>query len=88
VPKVVSHKAASLPYSDNSGIRQAVVRIKSRQTLEKLDKNGDPVEGPAKPQDKTEYIVVQLRRWKGKDEDWIVWGTVSESDWKKVIVEQ
>ena len=37
------------------------------------------------PRDVTEYVVVQRMMLKGKEEAWMVWGTMEESDWKEVI---
>ena len=85
-PRVVSHKAASFPEVSNSGLRQAVVRIRSRQSLERYNESGDLIPGTDQTQDKKEYIVVQRKRWDGRDEDWMIWGTLGESDWKKAII--
>lgn len=82
---MVSHKASTIPNVADSGLRQAVVKISSRQSLERLDANGDPVADTGRAQDKVEYVVVQRKLWEGTEEQWMVWGTVGESDWKKAI---
>lgn len=68
----------------DSGIRQVVVRITSRQSTSKSkrDATGKDVEGtsstaPAKRQDCTEYIVIQKMMWSKKEDDWRIWGQVT-----------
>lgn len=80
--KVVSHKAATLPISQDSTavIRQAVVRIRSLQSLSKRGEH-------AVPRDMTEYVVLQkLYGFKAKDE-WKIWGTIEEDKnlWKQYL---
>ena len=66
-------------------LRQAVVRLRSRQSLERTAPDGEVLPGAGKVQEKVEYVVVQKRYQDGKEKPWIVWGTVEESDWKKVV---
>ena len=84
-PKVMSNRALALPLGEGAALRQAVVRIRSRQTLEKLKPDGQAVQDTGEPRDVTEYVVVQRMMLKGKEEAWMVWGTMEESDWKEVI---
>ncbi|KAF9888419.1 hypothetical protein FE257_008697 [Aspergillus nanangensis] len=85
--RVVSDRATQIPELPDSGVRQVVVRITSRQSTGKVkvvSKAGarnsttavEPV-GPVKQQDCTEYIVIQKLRWTGEEEDWRVWGHAS-----------
>jgi len=85
-PRVVSHRAVQLREIPQTGIRQVVVRIKSRQTLEKLDARGGAIAGDqSKPKDLEEYVVIQRRMLRGHEGDWMIWGTTQESDWKKAL---
>ncbi|MCJ1359163.1 MAG: hypothetical protein MMC33_009163 [Icmadophila ericetorum] len=84
-PKVMSNRALALPLGEGGALRQAVIRIRSRQSLETLKADGQAVEGTVEPKDVTEYMVVQRMMWKGKEEPWMVWGTVEENDWKEVV---
>ncbi|PLB52357.1 hypothetical protein P170DRAFT_453761 [Aspergillus steynii IBT 23096] len=86
--RVVSDRATQIPELPNSGVRQVIVRITSRQSTGKVKvqpKNKrlgpsvpteTPVEPPAAPkqQDCTEYVVVQKLRWTGEEEPWRIWG--------------
>ena len=87
-PRVVSHKAALVPGVKGAGLRQAVVQIRSQQSLQKLTPEGDVMKGTEKIHEKTEYIVLQKKMWDEKEEPWMVWGTVEESDWKNAIVHE
>lgn len=81
-PRVVSHRATTLPIDDvrerKSALRQAVVRIVSRQSLRKVAGRGE-AQGEAEVKQITEYVVIQRRMWKGTEEPWILWGTVQET---------
>ena len=81
----MSNRALALPLGEGGALRQAVIRIRSRQSLETLKADGQAVEGTVEPKDVTEYMVVQRMMWKGKEEPWMVWGTVEENDWKEVV---
>ncbi|KAK1141635.1 hypothetical protein N8T08_008899 [Aspergillus melleus] len=82
--RVVSDRATQIPELPNSGVRQVVVRIMSRQSTGKVQvqskhkgqKSTVPAEAP-KQQDCTEYIVIQKMRWTGEEEPWRVWGHTS-----------
>lgn len=90
-PKVVSHRVAVLPDPPMSAIRQAVVRLRSMQKLEKFKvrrekkgpKKGEETlvpEGNAVPQEFDEYVVVQKLMFRGKESPWMVWGSIQESE--------
>ena len=81
----MSHKAGTIPNMTDAGLRQAVVKIKSRQSLEKLHGAGKPISDSGPAQDKVEYVVVQRKMWDAKEQEWMVWGTVAESDWKEAV---
>lgn len=76
--KVVSHRAARLPV-DGAAVRQAVVRIASRQKLSRFDANGNLVKGTGKERDVVEYLVLQKAYLDWKGQDWQVWGTTEET---------
>lgn len=82
--KVVSHRAATLPI-DGGAIRQAVVRIASRQKLSRYSAQGVLVKGTGKERDVVEYLVVEKRYVKWKGEDWRVWGTTEETKYEDVL---
>lgn len=75
---VISNRAVQLPLP-NSGQRQAVVRISSRQSLSRYDHQGDLVPGTGEVKDVVEYLVIQRRCLMGKEEPWMIWGTIEES---------
>ena len=74
-----------LPMVKGAALRQAVVRLQSRQSLVKLDSNGEVVNGAGEVKQVKEYVVIQRRMWKEKEEPFMVWGTVEESDWKAAV---
>lgn len=89
-PRVVSNRATTLPISGLSecGLRQVVVRLRSKQSLRKLIRSGKEdkaVTGTGIPKDITEYLVIQLRMIKGQEAYWKVWGTMDESDVKDIV---
>ncbi|KAL1995482.1 hypothetical protein VTN49DRAFT_1669 [Thermomyces lanuginosus] len=80
---VVSDRATQIPEVPDSGIRQVVVRITSRQTTTttqqvKGGRRGSKEETfnppQVKTQDCTEYIVVQKMMWMGEEREWRIWG--------------
>jgi protein MBA1 len=77
-PKVVSDRAAIVPGTDGMVIRQAVVRIASRQRLTRY-MGGKMVEGTGKEKDVCEYVVLQNTTLKWKNKGWQVWGTTKET---------
>lgn len=78
--RVVSDRSVALPIGQNSGMRQVVVRISSKQRLEK--------DGKVKDWEGTEHIVIQKTKHFGKEDDkWKVWGTIPESNWDEIADE-
>lgn len=81
--RVVADRATQIPEIPNSGIRQVVLRIASRQstgkvTLPSSSRRGPPpTPEPAKQRDCTEYIVLQKLMWFGEEQDWRIWGHAS-----------
>ena len=86
-PRVVSHKAAQVPGLSGAGLRQAVVQIRSQQSLERLTPEGKVIAGTGGVREKTEYLVIQKKMWNEKEEPWMVWGTIEESNWKEAILQ-
>ncbi|OJJ43416.1 hypothetical protein ASPZODRAFT_136274 [Penicilliopsis zonata CBS 506.65] len=76
--RVVSDRATQIPELPDSGVRQVVLRITSRQSTGKTTVTSKNEEAstnePAKQQDCTEYIVLQKFRWTGEEDDWRIWG--------------
>ncbi|KAF7173950.1 hypothetical protein CNMCM5623_006232 [Aspergillus felis] len=77
--RVLADRATQIPDLPDSGVRQVVVRITSRQSTSKATKRdaesavaAQPA--PAKQQDCTEYIVIQKLRWTGEEQEWRIWG--------------
>lgn len=70
--KVVSNRCGRFPV-DGMSIRQAVVRIRSQQSLAKVGGRGTGV--------KTfdEYLVIQQMYTKYQPQEWMLWGTVPEN---------
>ncbi|KAI9824376.1 MAG: hypothetical protein M1819_000882 [Sarea resinae] len=85
--RCVSDRYTQLPI-EGAGIRQAVVRIPSRQSLTKLAADGTTVPGSGRERNLVEYVVIQKRIIKGKDEPWMVWGTTEETTLKTVHEEE
>jgi hypothetical protein len=77
--KVVAEQLVPLPLGGKDAtIRQAVVKIKSRQEYDKGDGKGQRVK------DLTEYVVVQKMTGDGMERDWMMWGTVEPSTVKEI----
>ncbi|KAI9860021.1 MAG: hypothetical protein M1813_006368 [Trichoglossum hirsutum] len=77
-PRVVSNRAATLP-RDGAAIRQAVVRIRSTQSLARYAPDGKLVPGTGNEREVMEYVVIQKMMWDGKEGPWLVWGTTEET---------
>ena len=84
-PRVVSHRAVALPMVEGAALRQAVVRLQSRQSLARIQAGGEMEPAAGEAQEVKEYVVIQRRMWKEQEEPWMVWGTVEESDWPCTI---
>lgn len=83
-PKITAHRAASLPVGKGSFLRQAVVRIASRQKLTRKSRNGEVVPGSGKEKDVVEYLVLQ-KFYRGYEPgEWQVWGTTEETTLEKI----
>lgn len=76
--RVMSHKGVPLG-REGMAIRQAVVRISSRQRLTRHAPDGTVVPGTGEEREVQEYLVIQRRMLAGKEEDWHVWGTTEET---------
>lgn len=82
-PRIVSNRAGMLPVK-GSGLRQVVVRLQSSQSLARITSRGNadrelPTNGHGKEKQIQEYLVLQRRIWKEKEEPWMIWGTTEES---------
>ncbi|EEP75617.1 predicted protein [Uncinocarpus reesii 1704] len=75
--QVVSDRGAALPEAKGFGIRQAVIRIQSKQSL--VTPGTGEEQNVEKQQDCTEYIVLQRFMVNGEDGDWKVWGLAEET---------
>ena len=72
-----------------AAMRQAVVRIQSRQSLAKITEVGPDgrekmAKGTGQEKEIREYVVLQRRIWKGVEEPWIVWGTTEETSLSQI----
>lgn len=85
-PKIMSTKAVMIPGGEGNVIRQAVVRISSRQTMTMTDSKGRGLPGSPESREKdiVEYFVIQkiYRNW--QDAEWQVWGTTNTTKLKDV----
>ncbi|KAL2219136.1 hypothetical protein M432DRAFT_545617 [Thermoascus aurantiacus ATCC 26904] len=82
--RVLSDRATVLPELPDSGVRQVVVRITSRQstsTISSPAKRGSESatseSTTVKQQDCTEYVVLQKLRLMGEEDEWRIWGHTS-----------
>lgn len=90
-PRVVDHKWTEIPMGQGVmlSFRQAVVGIKSRQRLTRLDAKGQVV-GTPKEMVLTEYLVL----WRRVDEEsqslgpWLISGTLKETTPEQLVEEQ
>lgn len=82
--RVLSDRATKIPELPNSGIRQIVLRMTSRQSMSKsnptLSRGTEVAVAPVKEQDCHEYVVIQQIIWNGKDSGWRVWGHAKPTD--------
>lgn len=85
--RVVSDRATQIPEMTNSGIRQIVLRMTSRQSMSKTTPQprgkgpaAEVVEAPPKEQNCEEYFVIQEIRWNGNSTGWRAWGYVKPTD--------
>ena len=82
--RVVADRAALFPTGESLGVRQAVVRIRSKQSITKPTKGQKEDVGEEKQQDCTEYVVIQQMLFKGELQDWKVWGLADETTLQEV----
>lgn len=84
--RVMADRAIKIPDMPNSGIRQVVVRLSSRQAVTKTTAGqsaaSQEVTPAAKEQDCLEYVVIQQLVWHGKEAEWQIWGTTNAIDMK------
>lgn len=73
-PSIASTNIAFLEVGP--ALYQVIVKIKSVQSLDREHKNG---------QNMVEYLVLQRKMWKRKEDDWKIWGTVEESQVSDVL---
>ncbi|KAJ5884983.1 hypothetical protein N7495_009493 [Penicillium taxi] len=72
----------------NSGVRQIVLRVTSRQSIRKGKKSARDAEPvftePAVEQDCEEYIVIQDLIVRGQSDGWKIWGYVKPTDMEQI----
>ena len=91
-PRIVSTRIARLPL-DESALYQVVVRIKSMQSLEKIlkgtgEKSDIVIDEPkGVPKKVMEYVVLQKRIVRGKEDPWKIWGMTEETKPQDVLRE-
>ncbi|QKX64031.1 uncharacterized protein TRUGW13939_11204 [Talaromyces rugulosus] len=78
---VVQDRSTQIPEVPESGVRQVIVRIASKQSthtyteyIDQATRQRTLVPSPEKVQDCTEYVVIQKLRIKGEEKPWQVWG--------------
>ena len=79
-----------LPF-EGSALRQVIVFLKSRQSLARFVSSGPGrpehlVKGTGEEKQVSEYLVLQRRIWKEREEPWMVWGTTNETDPDTVLL--
>lgn len=78
-----------LPYK-GAALRQVVVRLRSRQSLTRTVANGFSrteifTQGEGQEKDVSEYLVLQRRMMKDREEPWMIWGTTEETDITTIV---
>lgn len=71
-------RQAQIPIGRGAKLRQVIVKIKSRQTLNKHDGKGE------KTKDCTEYVVIQKMTIDNEEGEWMIWGTTEPTKGKKL----
>ena len=84
---------SSVSDAEKSYIYQAVLKVRSVQSLDKIVKNmngeEEVVKGPAsEPKRKVEYLVLQRQMFKGEESPWKIWGTTEETKVEDALEEQ
>ncbi|KAF2105132.1 hypothetical protein NA57DRAFT_29780 [Rhizodiscina lignyota] len=87
---IVSHRSSILPFKDthggDTGVRQVVVRMVTRQRLSRSTMAGEELEVyEGEPKDVVEYLVLQRRIWDGAEEPWLVWGFAEETSYSRYV---
>ncbi|KAL4952111.1 hypothetical protein BDW69DRAFT_168455 [Aspergillus filifer] len=74
--RILADRATKLPEIRDSGVRQVVVRITTRQSTSKSQRHATKDQNPVETKQSgiTEYIVLQKLRYLGEDEPWRIWG--------------
>jgi hypothetical protein len=77
--KAAADTMISTPFGGKDAtVRQVVVRIRSRQSYQKIPKDGPVVK------DHDEYVVIQKMIGDGLPKEWMIWGTIKPSDKKHI----
>lgn len=80
-----------LPNMERSAIYQVIVKLKSVQSLERVRKGKDGGEDTvvkilgSEPKMMVEYLVLQRMMLKGKEQQWMIWGTTEETKVEDVL---
>ncbi|KAJ5040443.1 uncharacterized protein L3040_006099 [Drepanopeziza brunnea f. sp. 'multigermtubi'] len=82
-PKVISHRGGKMQLEGNS-VRQAVVRVRSRQRLTRTV-GGKVVDGSGREKDVTEFVVLQRIMRDSSEGPWQVWGTTKETTLEDLV---
>lgn len=88
-PRLVDHKWTDIDVGYMQSFRQAVVGVRSKQSLTELDAKGKVVGGTTE-KDVTEYLVL----WKSVDKesltqgDWLLYGTLKEMSLNEILEEK
>lgn len=77
-PKLVSSNAIYITYL-GMGFRQTVVKIKSLQVVYRYDSKGKLLAMSGETVPVVEYLVLQKRKTKSGDGNWMIWGTTEET---------
>ncbi|KAF2205104.1 hypothetical protein GQ43DRAFT_363185 [Delitschia confertaspora ATCC 74209] len=88
-PRIVSNRATPLPLPGDSeaALRQVVVRLHTRQLVEKWETQ-KKAQVNSVEKDVVEYVVLQRIMRRGKEEDWKVWGFANETTYQELKEEQ
>lgn len=76
--RVITDRFGQLPFGRDARLRQVIVKIRSKQTLDKNDGTAP------KTKDVEEYVVIQKMRIDGEDGEWMIWGTTQPSTEKQI----
>lgn len=82
-PRIVSTNIVTLEI-EKSALYQAVVKIKSMQSLRRTPMNG-LVSDISREKKTVEYVVLQKMMLRGEEGKWKIWGTIEESKVEDVL---